>query len=73
MSIGFLAGVRGTSVRRRTITLHPESIDYLRRKDMSSTDWLEVWKTVLSKKEYEKRCAAMKLRLFEAKLKEKNT
>jgi hypothetical protein len=62
MSISFLAGVRGPSVRTKKTILHPESVDYPRRKEMSTGDWLKVWKEVLSKQEYEKRCTALRAR-----------
>ena len=60
MSIGVLAGIRGTSAKKRFSRAHPEPTDYPRRKELTYADWLEVWKEVLSKEEYDKRCAAYK-------------
>jgi len=60
MSIGFLAGIRGSSIKRSATLPHPESIDYKRRKEISYMDWMEIWKEILPKDQYEKRSAALK-------------
>ena len=66
MSIGFLAGIRGISSKRTATMPHSEITNYQRRKEMSYIDWLEIWKEVLPKDEYEKRSTALKKLTSEA-------